>query len=377
MVNGGVYALAAPMWGFLCDKKLAPNIVTAIGSLLITISFLFIGPAPFIPLPTLLLLCVAMLIVHGIGFAAELVAGFATAHREAVETIGFGDNLNTYAVVSSLWTATFALGAFIGPTVGGLLVDYFHFRSATLFVVATQLSVLVLSLAFIERSRRIKNRQLAYQTLGTLYSTKYCFTIALIQIIHRLESENQDLSGGHHSSRSPSLAYDSLSNSISSPVITEIGGASPDSGSFTDHSVIDIAERLRQQEKLRRPRSSRTRNRLTVPNPRGASSSLNGTDAVFSPLTSPLEPSPVSLLGGFLGISVPTTMNHIFEEPEFDDHLPPVRGTSRRQRSLTSPSNNSEREPLIPKNRNQARIVVTAIVEDSQCRMKHPSGQIA
>ena len=42
---------------------------------------------------------------------------------------------------------------------------------------------------------------------------------------------------------------------------------------------------------------------------------------MFSP--SPLDPSPVSLLGGYMGISVPTTMTNIFEDVETS---PPGRG---------------------------------------------------
>jgi len=65
--------------------------------------------------------CIVSLIVHGVGFAATLVSGFALAHREAVKH-GFPDNIHTYALISSLWTATFALGAFVGPSIAGVLV---------------------------------------------------------------------------------------------------------------------------------------------------------------------------------------------------------------------------------------------------------------
>ena len=113
VVNGAMYAISAPIWGFVCDKKMPPIFVTTAGSILIIISFVFIGPAPFIPLDTILSVSIASLVVHGVGFAAELVAGFSSAHREAIAH-GFADNLSTYALVSGLWTATFALGAFIG-----------------------------------------------------------------------------------------------------------------------------------------------------------------------------------------------------------------------------------------------------------------------
>ena len=84
MVNGGVYALSAPVWGYLCDKRLPSIIVTLLGSVCIAVAFVFIGPVPFIPVPTSLGLCIGMLFIHGLGFAAQLVAAFSSAHSEAL-----------------------------------------------------------------------------------------------------------------------------------------------------------------------------------------------------------------------------------------------------------------------------------------------------
>ena len=136
VVNGGCYALSAPVWGWLCDKHLDARTVTTIGAAFEAISFLFIGPAPFLPFATNFIVCIASLVVHGIGFAAILVSGFSLAHSEAV-TRGFPDNLNTYALISSLWTATFALGAFVGPSVAGVLVDHFSFGWSVAFLADT------------------------------------------------------------------------------------------------------------------------------------------------------------------------------------------------------------------------------------------------
>lgn len=158
VVNGGCYAVTAPIWGIICDRKWSPVVVTSIGAFLITTAFTFMGPAPFIPLTTTLGLVVSTLIIHGIGFAAQLVAGFSMAHREALRS-GFDDNLKTYSLVSGLWTSTFALGAFIGPSVAGLLVDHFSFAIASLFVVALQSSVFAITLAFYCRHRRQQSKK--------------------------------------------------------------------------------------------------------------------------------------------------------------------------------------------------------------------------
>ena len=57
--------------------------------------------------------------VAGFGLGAQLVAAFAEAQKAAVLS-GFPDNVKTYALISSMWTSTFALGAFVGPTTAGL-----------------------------------------------------------------------------------------------------------------------------------------------------------------------------------------------------------------------------------------------------------------
>lgn len=58
--------------------------------------------------------------ILGFGLGAQLVAAFSEAQKAAVKA-GFPDNLATYALISSLWTSTFALGAFVGPTAAGAL----------------------------------------------------------------------------------------------------------------------------------------------------------------------------------------------------------------------------------------------------------------
>lgn len=47
---------------------------------------------------------------------------------------GFPNNLETYGLISGLWTSTFALGAFIGPSVAGILMDNIGFRNSTVFI---------------------------------------------------------------------------------------------------------------------------------------------------------------------------------------------------------------------------------------------------
>jgi len=61
---------------------------------------------------------------------------------------GFPDTIDTYGLVSGLWTSTFALGAFIGPTVAGILFDNIGFPWGTMFIIGIHLAVLAFLVVF-------------------------------------------------------------------------------------------------------------------------------------------------------------------------------------------------------------------------------------
>lgn len=45
------------------------------------------------------------------------------------------NSIETYGLISGLWTSSVALGSFIGPTVSGFLYDNCGFANASLFVI--------------------------------------------------------------------------------------------------------------------------------------------------------------------------------------------------------------------------------------------------
>ncbi|KAK3923553.1 MFS-type transporter SLC18B1 [Frankliniella fusca] len=153
VINGGTYALTAPCWGMLCDRVIVPKVATICGCLLIIVGFSLVGPAPFIPSETVLSMSIVGLVLHGLGIAAQLVASFTDALRTSIAH-GFPNNLETYGLISGLWTSTFALGAFIGPSVGGILLDYVGFRNGSMFVVGLNAVVCVMVFIFLCLSRR-------------------------------------------------------------------------------------------------------------------------------------------------------------------------------------------------------------------------------
>ncbi|KAI4465887.1 major facilitator superfamily [Holotrichia oblita] len=86
---------------------------------------------------------------------------------------GFPNNLDTFGLISGLWTSTFALGAFVGPSVSGILFDSVGFRNATMFIFGIHLLVGLLVTLFLVFSRKtdgyveiIKDEKIANGDIG-------------------------------------------------------------------------------------------------------------------------------------------------------------------------------------------------------------------
>nr|CAD7448874.1 unnamed protein product [Timema bartmani] len=158
VLSGAMYTITAPLVGRLCDTRVYPKKFISIGSMLIIISYLLVGPFPYLPLDPLLWMCVVGLIIHGIGITLILVPCFIDALQSTVAK-GFPDDMTTYGIISGLWLSSFSLGAFLGPSIAGLLFDLVKFRKGTLFIITLHFIVLLLSVGFICIEKRPKAQQ--------------------------------------------------------------------------------------------------------------------------------------------------------------------------------------------------------------------------
>ncbi|XP_014274084.1 MFS-type transporter SLC18B1 isoform X2 [Halyomorpha halys] len=134
IISGGTYAVTAPFIGRICDKWVYPKRVLSVGNILIILSYCIIGPLPYLPIPKTLEMCIFGLIIHGFGLACLMVPTFIDSISSAIAA-GFPDDLTSYGLVSGLWSSSFALGAFVGPSVSGLLYDLVGFQYGTFFVI--------------------------------------------------------------------------------------------------------------------------------------------------------------------------------------------------------------------------------------------------
>ena len=99
------------------------------------------------PFETNLTSVIIGLVFHGMGIAFLLVSTFTDALRTSILN-GFEDGIETYGLISGLWTSVFAFGAFIGPSISGYLFDHAGFRTSVYFIIIVHSIVAVIFIFF-------------------------------------------------------------------------------------------------------------------------------------------------------------------------------------------------------------------------------------
>lgn len=169
VLNSAVFSLSAWGWGWLCDVKSSSLTVCLAGAVLTLLSFLLIGPAPFINLQFNLLLIMIANILLGVGNGAQVMATFSGVYQEAV-ACGFPKNLATYGLIGGIWNSCFSIGCFIGFSVGGILLDVIGFRWASMVLVVLQaIAIFLIFLYICYRAKKNNVDNIAKESLFRNY----------------------------------------------------------------------------------------------------------------------------------------------------------------------------------------------------------------
>ncbi|XP_053701247.1 MFS-type transporter SLC18B1 [Synchiropus splendidus] len=124
------YCLGSPVMGYFTDKyPVLRAWFVVIGGLCIALSFVLLGPAPFLGIPSQLWLLILMLSVIGFSLGMTAIPTFPEIITCAYEQ-GFQEGLSTLGMVSGLFGAVWSLGMFYGPTVGGVITQHLGFEWA-------------------------------------------------------------------------------------------------------------------------------------------------------------------------------------------------------------------------------------------------------
>ncbi|KAL7632074.1 UNVERIFIED_CONTAM: hypothetical protein RMT77_017615 [Armadillidium vulgare] len=119
---GLFYCLFSPLWGRLLDSGSAPHVVWSVGAILICISLVLFGPAPYLNISLSIPICCTSVALLGIGISSQFVSSFICFHKITIY-LGFPDDISTYGIVSGLFSTCVSFGGMTGPLVGGFLCD--------------------------------------------------------------------------------------------------------------------------------------------------------------------------------------------------------------------------------------------------------------
>lgn len=67
---------------------------------------------------------------------------------------GFPNDIHTFGLLSGIWSSSFALGAFLGPSIAGILSDLVGFQKGTYFEIFLHL-ILVSKIKLLIRRQKI------------------------------------------------------------------------------------------------------------------------------------------------------------------------------------------------------------------------------
>ncbi|KHJ82795.1 hypothetical protein OESDEN_17510 [Oesophagostomum dentatum] len=147
LLCGGIYTLSAPVWGLLIDKFHCTLGVMIFGSATTVISMFLIGPSPLFPFEKNLIVIAISLSILGVAAGALYIPTFQSC-LDAVKEHGYDESFHTYGCVSGVFQSAFACGGFMGPTVGGFVVEKIGFAWTTTIIGAIHIMFLIVVFIF-------------------------------------------------------------------------------------------------------------------------------------------------------------------------------------------------------------------------------------
>lgn len=169
LLIGGLYGFTQPIWGYIADKKRNTRFMMSIGLWMSTVCYLLLGPSPLLKLPNDLWIVIFAVAMTGFCLGCALMPAFLDLFISA-RWYGYPDDLATQGVVSGLFNSCFSRGGFIGPLLGGYLVDKVDFQWTSTIFASANLSVMIILCIFCLWEYRCgKGRRPPWTWLGNAY----------------------------------------------------------------------------------------------------------------------------------------------------------------------------------------------------------------
>ncbi|XP_038051589.1 MFS-type transporter SLC18B1-like [Patiria miniata] len=139
-IQGGSYALSTPVFGWILNNamkyfRITTRVMLILGCVLLAISFLTIGPSPWLPFRTSKTILIVSCVLIGLSMGLVTVPSIIDMVISA-QWYGLDDGPVVYGMASGIFLSCFHLGSFVGSTLGGVLIDRYDFdATATIFAV--------------------------------------------------------------------------------------------------------------------------------------------------------------------------------------------------------------------------------------------------
>ncbi|VDM49237.1 unnamed protein product [Toxocara canis] len=150
LLCGGIYTIAAPLWGMLIDHFECSKSIMLFGSVATVFAMMVIGPSPLLHADKSLIWIGIALGLLGIAEGAMFIPTFQIC-LDAVRECGYEDSFQTYGCVSGVFQSAFAFGSFFGPTIGGFSVEWIGFPWTTTIIAMIHI-ILIMLLFFVVHS---------------------------------------------------------------------------------------------------------------------------------------------------------------------------------------------------------------------------------
>ncbi|XP_071946856.1 MFS-type transporter SLC18B1-like [Antedon mediterranea] len=147
LLLGLVYGFTSPFFGWLAEGRVSSRKLVIGGMFIAFVGYIILGPWPPLNLPnSLVLVCLGIVLISlAFGFS------FAPCFQEILISARFNgmpSNVSTYGVLSGTFNSAFSLGSFVGPVVGGALVEARSFSFLCSTIALINLLLMVISIAF-------------------------------------------------------------------------------------------------------------------------------------------------------------------------------------------------------------------------------------
>lgn len=152
VITGTIYAITTPLWGKL-SKLVDTRLLCLIGCLQCAAGYIIIGPLPLLRAEPSLASIITALVLIGLGTGIKLVAALVGSFSYSINELGMPDNKSTFGVCSSIYHTSTSIGAFLGPSLGGILLDQFGYRDSTYFLFVFELLLIVGLVIFVALSK--------------------------------------------------------------------------------------------------------------------------------------------------------------------------------------------------------------------------------